>query len=163
MNSCICASSITIWISKTALILRGYDQESSLKDSEFEAGEELTIKPDESNSCDSHAVVVKNNRGKFVRRVAHEKAQSCYKIPQRIKSIVIQYKANLIQLATEIHRYFESTSIHIEVNYLVDGHFYDSKMKELKDLTKQCTLPFVPKKRDLSPGDTPFENLDENS
>ena len=47
--------------SKTFLILRGYDQASTLKVNELQAEEELTIKPDEGNSHDSHAVMVNNN------------------------------------------------------------------------------------------------------
>ena len=50
-----------ILVGKTALILRGYDQVSTLKDNELQAGEMLIIKPDVGNSHDPHAVMVENN------------------------------------------------------------------------------------------------------
>ena len=126
-----------ILVGKTALILRGYDQSSTLKDNELQAGEMRIIKPDVCNSHDSHAVMVENNRGFFGGRVAKEQAQGCYRMLQQIKSLGIQHKANFNFLAIEQHRYFQSTSVHIEVNYFVDenvdGHFYDNKMKELEE------------------------------
>ena len=42
-----------IRVGKTALILRGFDQASTLKANELQAGEELISKPNEGNSHDS--------------------------------------------------------------------------------------------------------------
>ena len=50
-----------ISVDKTALVLRGYDQASTLKVNELQTGKELTIKPGEGNSHDSHAVMVEHN------------------------------------------------------------------------------------------------------
>ena len=109
---------------------------------------------------------LKTIEGNYLGGVAKEQAHGCYRMLQQIKSLSIQHKANFIQLATKQHRHFQSTSVHFGVNYFVDEHvdgdYYDNKMKQLEDLTKQCKLSFVSKKRDLLPKDTPFENPDEN-
>ena len=85
-----------ILVGKTALILRGYDQASTLKVNELQAGEMLITKHDVGNSHDSHAVMVENNRGNYLGSVAKEQAQSCYRMLQQVKSLSIQHKANSI-------------------------------------------------------------------
>ncbi len=131
-----------IYLGKSVLILRGFDEASHLSRDEVHIGEELALELEPENVVDKYAVRAITSEGEHVGRIAKWQSKGCSLVLRRIQSLGIQCRGRIIRFEREV---YGATKIIIEVLFFIaekDSSLQCQKARDLSEAVEGSGTPF---------------------